>query len=217
MKYPLTNGAKEAAQRLVELWRNEQIEQIFVIGLSSDSSGTHMFAYEGADNNDLKGITIANLRELSTFGLIDIRISVLDRLQQNWDLLLLQELVNAVDNDFEVSEYFLTMNAVGAIIQGSVNVQSGGTFQSAASNLGDVTLNNAQLADKLTETLSESFLESQAALKDAIDELRESAEVDREPKVGKVISQLGHSLEHGANTAAVVAALMVLARLLGVA
>jgi len=37
-----------------------------------------------------------------------------------WGILLLQELINAVENDFEVSHYFLTMNAVGNIIINSI-------------------------------------------------------------------------------------------------
>lgn len=144
------------------------------------------------------------LFELAKYGLIDLDIHYTpEGKTARIEFLLLQELRNAVENDFEVSDYFITMNAVGNIIVNSTT----GPVQGVGYSTGIVHQNVEQLADYMNATLGEVFLQTQTDLKAAIDALREATEADQQSKLGKVVSQLGNCLEHGANTAAVVAAL----------
>src|SRR5690606_5989595 len=112
-----------------------------------------------------------------------------------------------------VSDYFLTINAVGTIIQAGATVLA--PFQSAAVGYGSLsqtqTAENSQLAEKLIQMLGKQFLESNGEIVKAINEFRESTESERQSKLGNVISQLGNSLQHGANTIVVSQALMYLA------
>lgn len=125
----------------------------------------------------------------------------------------MQELRNAVDNDFEVSDYFLTINAVGTIIQDGAVVTA--PFQSAVAPYGTIsqsqTIENGELADKLINMLGTQFLDANKDLLAAINDFRVSVEGERQSKLGKLISQLGNSLQHGANAVVVTQALMYLA------
>ncbi len=148
------------------------------------------------------------LFELSRYGLIDINCQYTSEGRMaRIEILLLQELRNAVESDFEVSDYFLTMNAVGTIVQGNLTIHPGGYLQSVASNTGNVTLNIQQFADNLVEVLGRPFLEDHAALRESIEELRYSDESNKKSRIGKVIGELGHCLEHGANAATVITAI----------
>ncbi len=82
----------------------------------------------------------------------------------------MQALRNAVENDFEVSDYFLAMNAVGTIVQGNLTLHPGAVMQSAASNTGSITQTNEQIADALTAALGEQFLQSQERVRQAVDD-----------------------------------------------
>lgn len=209
MKYPLTDGAKAAARFLTEQWRQNRIEQAIVVDTFrlGDRPQINFGASEPVDCP-----SIAVLWELARFGLTDIQPLPINS-GQRWRILLLQELLNAVDSDFEVSDYFLTMNAVGMIVHGDVNVEAGAMLQSAATNFGNITQTN-ELADRLTTTFSEQFLQEHADLTAAIDALRQSNKADRQSKVGKVISELGRCLGHTSNTASVITAILGLAQFL---
>lgn len=122
----------------------------------------------------------------------------------------MQELRNAVATDFEVSDYFLTMNAVGNIIINSTT----GNVQGVGLNTGTVHQSVEQIADNIAEILGQEILTANDDLSAAIDELRTATTANQQSATGKVISQLGRSLEHGANTITIVQALAVATPLL---
>ncbi len=201
MKYPLTEEAKTTARALVSAWGAGEIEQRTLLHAPERMANNRRrnFLHIGSKEDYLP----SSLTELSLFGLLIIE----NRSSGSYNVLLLQELSNAVENDFEVSDYFLTMNAVGNIIVNSTT----GPVQGVGYNAGVVHQNIEQLADYMTASLGQAFLEAQVDLKTAIDELRTAIAADQQSKLGKVISELGRCLQHGANTAAVSAALIAAA------
>ncbi len=125
VKYPLTDEAKEWARRLVQNWDNGKIEQYIEIRYDYQigSIGLEAFALFGvADNFEPPSNGV--ILELSQFNLISTNVIREDH-GFRYIVLLLQELRNAVASDFEVSDYFLTFNAVGTII----NAAEGSTLQ----------------------------------------------------------------------------------------
>ena len=107
------------------------------------------------------------------------------------------------------------MNAVGNIIVNSTT----GPVQGVGINTGTVHQTVEQLADYMSATLGQDFLAANLELRAAIDELRIAVAGNQQSKLGKVISELGNCLQHGANaatlTAALVAAAPLLQRLVG--
>ncbi len=200
MKYPLTEEAKATAKALVAAWNNGKIEQRTLLHAPEVLIEHRRRNFLIIDNE--KYIP-SSLIELSLFGLLVIKNDG----GSSYNVLLLQELRNAVENDFEVSDYFLTMNAVGNIIVNSTT----GPVQGVGYNTGIVHQNVEQLADYMTASLGQEFLETQTQLKTAIDELRTAVEANQQSKLGRVISELGRCLQHGANAAAVSAALIAVA------
>ena len=204
VKYPLTPEAKEAAKELVAAWEQGFIQQnlelvdvtagsgvtkrefIVVFGLGRDSEGKFSLPDLGI------------IRELAEYELISIRSSA-----GRIEVTLLQELRNAVENDFEVSDSFLTTSAVGTVVYGNLEVREGAIFQSAVTNQGDIAQNAYQLADNLRQLLGAELLRSAPALEAAIDALQSTDESSRRGKCGKVIAELGRCLEHTANTATI--------------
>jgi hypothetical protein len=203
MKYPLTPTTKEAAKAIVQAWDAGEVQQRIIIIITRGDDEEHLLINFGASGN-FNSPNLSTWRELSKFGLVDIQFN------GNLDILLLQELRNAVQTDFEVSDYFLTMNAVGNIIINSTT----GTVQGVGYNTGQVSQTLSEVADDLTKQLGESFLESQTDLRNAIDALREANEANQQSKLGKVISELGRCLDHGSNAASVTIALTMLIMLL---
>jgi hypothetical protein len=209
MKYPLTIGTKAAARYIVSAWDTEKLEQELTITvLRGDDEVQPGFVFGASD--DFESPPFAAWRELAKFDLVDIR-----RDDDAWKILLLQELRNAVATDFDVSDYFITMNAVGNIIVNSTT----GPVQGVGVNTGTVHQTVEQLADYMSATLGQEFLAANAELRAAIDELRVAVGGNQHSKLGKVISELGNCLQHGANaatlTAALVAAAPLLQRLVG--
>lgn len=214
MKYPLTEDAKRAAEYLASTWNSGEIKQKLLVGQMSYIGGKETTVFEGAQP-EFQLPDLASLLELAEFNLIRI-LRFSGKSQENWEILLMQELRNAVESDFEVSEYFLTMNAVGSIILGGLNIQPGGLYMSGASNVAEVHQSQSveTVADTLAQTLGRDLLQSQKALRTAIDELRDATATEKQSKIGNVITQLGNSLAHGANTATISTALMMLAQYL---
>jgi len=62
------------------------------------------------------------------------------------------------------------------------------------------------LADHLTNLLGQTFLDAHIQLRTAVEDLRAAVEADQQSKLGKVVSESGNCLQHGANTAVVVGA-----------
>ncbi|MBN1287252.1 MAG: hypothetical protein JXB47_17770 [Anaerolineae bacterium] len=212
IKYPLTESAKEGARQLVENWDSGKILQCTSIKLSTTSKrdiAQDLVRMSWDTLSEWGYLEAPILFELAKYGLVDIETQyVNDGKVTVTRVLLLQELRNAVENDFEVSDYFLTMNAVGTVVGGDLIVHSGATYQSLGS--GTAYQNVEQVADDLERTLGVDFLQNQIELKSAIQELRNTVNQPKETrlaKMGKVVQQLGACLEHSANAVAVIAAL----------
>lgn len=203
MKYPLTEQAKVTARELVTAWNAELIPQLIPLFEIRNDGGSWHTRFKRTLEVSFEPPHLAIWLELAQYGLIRYVPDQSENDDGNFEILLLQELRNAVENDFEVSDYFLTMNAVGNIIVNSTT----GPVQGVGYSTGIVHQNVEQLADYMTASLGQAFLETQTQLKTAIDDLRTAVEADQQSKLGKVISELGNCLQHGANAAAVVVAL----------
>lgn len=215
VKYPLTEAARQQAIRLVDDWNNGNLSQLFdVIDVTAGMANKIEIAGGLGVSNNYILPDLEILLELSKFNLIFIDTEFrLDLQSRRWQVLLMQELKNAVAGNFEVSDYFLTVNAVGTVINGD-NVTFNAPFQSAASGIGNVSqkMSSADIANKLLEILTQDVIKTNSDLANAIHELSTSLENERETKIGKVISQLGRSMQHGANAYAVTQALLFLAQ-----
>jgi hypothetical protein len=171
MKYVLTPEAKEAAKIIVAEWDKKSLPQKIIIVLTVGFNYDSYFII-GA-NQEFKYPPSHAWEELAKYGLLDLRYERDDK----WHILLLQELRNAVNNDFEVSEYFHPARS------------------------------SSEAADFLITLLGQEFLETQTELKETIDELRTATKENQQTTLGKLISQLGNSLQHGSNTATIVTTL----------
>jgi hypothetical protein len=227
IKYPLTKDAKAWAKKLVDGWNRGVYPQYIVV---VERSGEEGFAYGGLNGfllEDIEKPPLDILLELSNFNLISLEaetfrsdgipwlpLSGKINYARRWHFVLLQELRNAVKNRFAVSDYFLTFNAVGTIIQGDATITA--PFQSGASIFGGVsqTMTPSAIADNLVEILGGDFLQSNKNIAEAIDELRHAVASEKQSKVGNVIMQLGNSLKHVASAYAVLQALGFLMRVL---
>jgi hypothetical protein len=203
MKYPLTPETKKFAIELVNAWNTNEIDQLwsFVESTSDDMVlGVILFGIHDDSSLNVQ-IFRHNLSELALYGLVHMT----PQSDDGWEILLLQELRNAVATDFEVSDYFLTMNAVGNII---INSQTG-NVQGVGYSAGDVTQTIEQLADELIEKLGDSFLRSQEGLHETILQLKVASVAEKRTLLGRIIQQLGKSLEHGAYAGAIITALPI--------
>lgn len=227
VKYPLTPQAKEAAKSLVAAWDNNHIPQLFTIERGIGRNGARGVSAEISEHYDIPLIDV--LLELAQFKLVTISAETLQeddsrflnlnspRYIRYWHVLLMQELRKAVASEFEVSDFFLTTQAVGTIIhaaEGStVDIHA---LQSAASAFGDIEQTQintpTELAEKLLQVLGNDTLDANPELAQAIRELAYVPEQNRKFQFGKVIYQLGNGLQHVANTAVVIEALLILAR-----
>lgn len=211
--YPLTDEAKEAARNLSASW-GRQLEQY--------SEWVSMLAAGETEYNFANVIGAAPgfglprygvLQELGHYGLLTLTSGIDQHSQRRMYLNLLQELRNAVENDFLVSDYFLTLNAVGTIVHGNVTVESHGAFQSAA-GFQATNVNVGKLVGDLRVAVGESALRENPALAEAIAELESSAdEPTRRAKLGKVVLELGRGMQHVANFAGTLTAIGMFAQM----
>ena len=157
--------------------------------------------------------SFGTLNELAHFGLLTTdRLGTTD--QQRSEITLLQELRNALQNDFDFSDYFLTTSAVGTIVYGDLTLDKDALFQSAAAGVGDVNLSTEAIPDKLIKILGDETLRQHVEIATAIEGLRNADQPTRLEKIGKVIQELGRDLGHLSNTAGAIAAITLLARVL---
>ncbi|MBZ0280792.1 MAG: hypothetical protein K8L97_08615 [Anaerolineae bacterium] len=214
LKYPLTLEAKESAKQLVAAWKSGNVDQTFYLidVTSGNAKRIEMRPGLGADDS-FAPPALGVLHELAEYRLIRLAPIRTDRTER-LEVTLLQELQNAVEHDFDVSDFFLTTSAVGTIVYGNLEVREGAVFQSAAAGIGNVYQNIEQLADELSRILGDEVLQNEPALKAAIVELRSADELTRLQKMGNVVQELGRGLGHLGNTGAAILALEIIARFL---
>jgi hypothetical protein len=206
VRYPLTEEAKEAARRLVEAWEARELPQLFT--LSEFKVGGQILGTIITESNTFKAPPLSIFWELSKFNLVSV--------QPNSQFLLMQELRNAVQSDFEVSDFYLTTHAVGTIINAAENASVIiPALQSAAAGTGDIR--QTQIVTTTSELVAELLTLlgdiDDPELLEAIRGLETAAEPEqRKRKFGAVIQQLGNGLQHVANTAVVIQSLLVLAQ-----
>lgn len=206
MKYPLTEAAKAVAKSLVAAWDSDKLPQLIPMFEIRNDGGSWHTGFKRAIDVDFESPHLAIWLELARYGLVQY-IPEPSKDEPKFEILLLQELRNAVATDFDVSDYFITMNAVGNIIVNSTT----GPVQGIGVNTGTVHQTVEQLADYMTATLGQDFLAANVELKAAIDELRTATTADQQSALGKVISQLGNGLHLGSSTATIVQALLAAA------
>ncbi len=222
-KYPLTPDTKSGAIELVRAWDNGLIDQYIRFRDSSDGNPKTEISPVSGVTGSLTLPTIGILMELSRYGLIHVEKQVerkkvktfggvaypageprppTDELSHYfWEMVLLQELRNAVENDFEVSDYFLTVNAVGTIIQGDLIAHSGSGFLSSGINYGLMTQNIGTLADSLLMALGDDIDDE---LRDLIDEAKNlvNAPTDEQRSLAsRIMSALNRRIGTMANAA----------------
>lgn len=207
--YPLTPEAKQASIDLVQAWNKGELDRFFILyEQHSDYGVANTFVASYYENKtDFSPPKRDIFLELAEYGLVSIIQS-----EEDFHVLLLQELKNAVENDFAVSDFFLVTQTIGTVIVAGDNFQLTGTVMSAATQSGEIIQSYETLAQNLSETLGKEYLESNHAIREAILGLSSGSTDDRRSKLGHVILELGRNLQHGANTATIGAALFQLAR-----
>lgn len=207
VKYPLTNEAKKAAQTLIRAWSKGEIQQVCRYEVYHWTHGKVVSKDVRIDLH--KGV----MMELAHYQLVEMQpISGGPGDERNaWELLLLQELIDAVNSDFQVSDFYLTTTAVGTIIAGDAIFH--GSYQSAASIHGD----NIQTVEQLSRALQEqlgTLLETETELRTAVEALSSTAKPEQLSTIGAVIMELGRCLQHGSNAAMILSALPLLTQYL---
>lgn len=192
----------------------QSIDQVFeLIDVSSGNARSREFQAGLGTADGFSVPPMGVLNELSQFGLILMSKLVLPK-GLRCEITLLQELRNAVQSDFDVSDYFLTTSAVGTIIYGDLMLEKGALFQSAAAGIGDVTVTAETLPDELIKLLGDEMLRQHSEVAQAIEALKTSDKPTRLQKAGKVIEELGRCLGHLTNTAGALAAIALITRVL---
>jgi hypothetical protein len=217
VKYPLTPEAKGMAKRLVNAWNNHNLDQAFYLIDVTAGNTDKLQLRVGLGGRNIPGdfpLELGIFRELAKYGLVDIN-NILTPRMERIEVVLLQELWNAVQNDFEVSDFFLTTSAVDTIVYGNLEVKEGATFLSAAANEGHIIQNTGAIAAELEKILGNEMLQRNPALKEALASLHDADEPSRLQKMGKVVEELGRSLYHVGNAGAAISAIALIAKFLG--
>lgn len=204
MNASLTGEAQKAARELAEIWQNSPNDQLWTLMELSSYGQISISMLKSLHSDKTYDVSRAILFELRDCGLLFIRPGS----NGNLEVQLKQSLMLAVEQNFEIPIPSHKGNtAIGMLFQGDVTFGDNAVLQNAASNTGTINQSFQLLADHLTSVLRDEFLKTQVELKAAIDDLRTAVEADQQSKLGKVISELGNCLQHGANAAAVVVAL----------
>jgi hypothetical protein len=206
-QYSLTENAKEAARYLVKCWDDGIVGQRIECVETIDKEYLIVF---GADEQKFEVPGIGALDDLARHDLIGKK-ETSDRLT----ISLRQELRNAVENNFLRPHRNIQQVVYKNIFQDKVTVQ--GSFQSIISDSGNIHQHTTQLtylANELEKEFSDDFLQKYRELAEAIQDLKSTTESDAQSKLGRVISELGRCLAHGANTVAVTQGLMSISQFL---
>lgn len=166
--YPLTPEAREAAKKLVTAWDEGKIGQELSVTELRSGGKVQATIIDGIEQPPAKSTLI----ELSEFNLV--------RWFEDGKFHLRQELRNAVNNDFRVSNYFNTSSDIETIV----------------------------LA--LRELWGNNLLEEDQELFEALEELSEADEKSVGNKMGKLAEAMRRLLQDGNNAVGIIAGLRVI-------
>jgi hypothetical protein len=212
--YPLTEAAKQAARELVWAWDAGEVAQYFAV--QGDPPGGELTVLIGGGEEPPQ---LGAFLELAHYGLIAIeRQARLDPAvgfeREWWSILLLQELRDAVANDFAVSDFFLATRSAGAVIQ-----VGGETPEADAPPPVGVMLpmeNVEQLSDRLMLMMGNAAMEAHPPLRAAIDDLRAADDpAEIRSRAGRVIEEVGRGVVALANAGAAIEAIQLIGHFLG--
>jgi len=205
----LTPQAKDEARLLVAAWDTGKVSQKFtIVELYGDDQVLGTFVYSDSGHSDFDAPPRALLSELAQLRLLQMMQTKPD----TWEILLLQELRDAVQNEFaRFRDVPITVTgAIGTFINGSLTMAEGAVFSSSA--YGDVTVTFQTLPEELVKLLGADALRPEIA--SAIHALQSADEPTRLEKAGRVIEELGRGLAHLSNTGGALAAIALIARML---
>jgi hypothetical protein len=227
LRYPLTPKTKTVALKLVEQWDGGKFGQFFHLTNVTAGSVNEIGVIGGIGVHEGAEIPpLSNILELSVYGLVQVNpvfktketssgtsISTL-----RWEVLLLEELRNAVAIDFAVSEYFLTVNAVGTIINTSGgNLTISAPFQSSAALSGDIVQiqKTYSVANELRSLLGEDLLGQYPELRQAIEDVQEADETHLRERLGSLLATLANLVTVGAGVPMVSKAIEFVGKVIG--
>lgn len=204
----LTDEAKEAARSLVAAWDAHDLDQTFTIFHTMAGAQILQSRRTTSDKEAFSTPPLTTFEELARHSLIQLERTA----SNNYRVLLLQELRDAIQNDFvQYRDVPITVTgAIGTFINGSLTMAEGAVFSSSA--YGDVTVTFQTLPDELLKLLGTDALRPEIA--SAITALKAADELTRMEKAGKVIEELGRGLGHLSNTGGALAAIALIARML---
>jgi hypothetical protein len=216
MTYPLTEAARRAARELVSAWDAGEVKQYFTVqDLSVEDD--FLVVIGGEQDDDEEPPRISAFLELAHYGLLSLgrqtRHDPVSGYESNfWVILLLQELRDAVEADFAVSDFFLATAAPGTVIYLPEGAVVAGEPYGAPPRMENVE----QLSDRLMEMMDDSMMEAQPALGAAITALR-AADTPAEvrTRAGWVIEELGRGIAALANAGAAIEAVQLIGHFLG--
>lgn len=219
MKYPLSPGAKTYARELLAAYKVADIEQTFLVVVTA-IEGTFETMYSIGIKNHADPVrpTLGVIRELCRYGLLHLEVS--DGASESgvdgiYEITVLQELENAVNSDFDVSEFFLALNSVGTIVQGNLTIQPGAMFQSNAKGSNMLIQGTGNVvADRIENLIPVDIVDKSPNLQASLHDLRETS--DRATirlRMGRVVTELGRCIELN-NFDGAVAALDIIAEAL---
>lgn len=179
MKYELMDDAKEAAKKIATAFENKKLNKRLIIDMHNpgDDQMDFIFFINGADddfNNDRPNIE--QWLELADVGLIKMQKN-----EGGYEVLLRQELLNAVASEFTISDFYLP--------------------------IGKMAVSMDDVANLLKEKLGSQFISNNPELREAIDALRASNEANRVSAFTAVYSSLSGLMENTANLVTILPAI----------
>lgn len=212
VKYPLTEEAKEAARGLVEAWNSGELQQLFYVYDVTSLGDEAPEIITGLGATKLRSLPpLGILLELAQYGLLSLEPSPRSAKGDAWQILLLQELRNAVRSDFEVSDFFLTTTAVGNII---MNATVNAPVQGVGQALAPVTQNVELIVGEIKAMLGERFIEEHPDIERALKEF-DDAPAEQLPNKGRrLIKSLAEVLQGVEQAAGVLQAIIFLSQFL---
>lgn len=211
IEYKLSQNTRETAKNLIQYLKQGHIDQNFELVDVTAGSGVRSREYKwglGADeSHEVPTPSLAALYELAKYNLI--RLVEGTKIQ----VTLFQTLQDAVENNFFYFREIPYDSLAGTIIYGNLTISEGAVFSSSGYGNVTVTVTMQTLPDELYKLLGEDAKRENIAA--ALNDLKEATDSTRLKKAGRVIEELGRSLEHLSNAGGALAALALIVRLFG--